>query len=248
MIISHKHRYLFVELYQTASTAISSELRASYDGEPILKKHSFYEEFLRVASPRERGYFVFSGIRNPLEIVTSMYFKYKANQNDFENPKHWSSNGGWITPRLLRHYRFVTQEGTDFSDFLRKFYWFPYDNWSRLSHSKMDFIIRFENIDTDFDECLRRIGLEVRRPLPRVNATVGKPRDVSALFDEDAVRLALRSFGPFMTKWGYHFPPEWGAAQGIAPPRNIFPRDGVLWRRLPTRVHGIRRRSSQKLD
>ena len=40
MIISHKHKYVFVELPQTASSAIAKELKANYDGHEILFKQS----------------------------------------------------------------------------------------------------------------------------------------------------------------------------------------------------------------
>ena len=68
MIISHKYKYLFVELPLTASTAVSKELRENYDGESILYKHATYHEFLKIASPEEKKYFVFSGMCNPLDM------------------------------------------------------------------------------------------------------------------------------------------------------------------------------------
>src|SRR2546426_260618 len=40
LIVSHKHRYVFVELPRTGSTAVRHELRELYDGTPILHKHS----------------------------------------------------------------------------------------------------------------------------------------------------------------------------------------------------------------
>ena len=60
MIISHVHRYLFVELPHTGSSAVSRELREHYAGTQILYKHARYAEFLRSCSAEERDYFVFS--------------------------------------------------------------------------------------------------------------------------------------------------------------------------------------------
>ena len=78
MIISHTHKYLFIELPMTGSTAISKELREQYDGVSILQKHSTYLDFLRVANEAEKQYFVFAGIRHPLDQVVSHYFKFKT--------------------------------------------------------------------------------------------------------------------------------------------------------------------------
>jgi hypothetical protein len=81
LIISHQHRYLFVELPRTGSTAIRHELRELYDGTPILHKHSTYDEFRRQASVAELQYFVFSTVRNPLDDAVSRYFKLKTDHN-----------------------------------------------------------------------------------------------------------------------------------------------------------------------
>src|SRR6476469_8280254 len=78
MVISHKHKYLFIEVYRTGSTAISSELCELYDVEKILSKHSRYHEFLKIASEEEKQYYVFSGIRNPMDMVVSGYLKMKT--------------------------------------------------------------------------------------------------------------------------------------------------------------------------
>ena len=40
MIISHRHRYVFVKLPRTGSSAVRRELRELYDGVPILHKRS----------------------------------------------------------------------------------------------------------------------------------------------------------------------------------------------------------------
>ena len=54
MVISHRHRYLFVELPRTGSTAIHRELIELYDGTAILQKHATYEDFLRGATEIEK--------------------------------------------------------------------------------------------------------------------------------------------------------------------------------------------------
>lgn len=55
MIISHEHRYVFVEVPRTGSSAINRELRERYGGVRILTKPATYEEFARQASDDERA-------------------------------------------------------------------------------------------------------------------------------------------------------------------------------------------------
>lgn len=210
MIVSHRHRYVFVELPHTGSTAISRELRLHYGGEDVLRKHFYLEDFLRHASPAERRYFTFSGIRNPLDEAVSVYLKYKTDhRGHFTDPRERVENGGWVTPSHLVRFRFVHEEGADFPAYFRRFYRLPYDNWSSLSHRRMDFVVRFEHLQEDFAEVLRRLGIAPVRPLPVVNRTEEKS-DFLSFYTPEIRRRAQRVFGPFLRRWGYELPREWG--------------------------------------
>lgn len=211
MWISHKHKYVFVQLPRTGSTAIGQELRDFYDGTKILHKHARYEDFLKIANPEEKKYFVFSCIRNPMDDVVSIYTKYKT------DPREWYTDPEKIqrfnpleryTNKKL--YEFIQNNNADFSDFFLKFYRIPYNNWSELSHHKFDFIIRFENIQNDFAKALELIGIEQIRPLPLKNKTPGREKKFLTYYNTPVViKRAKHVFGPFMKKWGYEFPPEW---------------------------------------
>ena len=105
MIISDKHRYLFVELPRTATTAIAKELRENYEGHSILYKHATYEDFLRIATDEQKKYFTFSCIRNPLDDVVSIYLKYRHNHgNSFTNPNNLKRRDPFLRffDRILR--------------------------------------------------------------------------------------------------------------------------------------------------
>ena len=53
----------------------------------ILKKHSRYHEFLKIATEEQKKYFVFSGIRNPMDSIISVYSKFVSNhKGKFTNP------------------------------------------------------------------------------------------------------------------------------------------------------------------
>jgi hypothetical protein len=211
MIISHQHRYLFVELPHTASTAISKELRQHYDGQAILRKHAYYHEFLRIASEDERSYFVFSGIRNPLDETVSLYFKFRTDHMAFyTNPKHQKSQGGHVTEAHLEKFRFISQEEGGFFEYLHRFHRLPYDNWSSLAHHKFDYVIRFEQLQQGFARVLELLGIDQKRPLPAINVTDERRQDFYRYYTPDIREQAVWIFGPFMERWGYEFPAEWG--------------------------------------
>lgn len=211
MIISHKHKYVFVALPQTGSTAISLELRQNYDGEKILFKHATYEDFLRMATPEEKGYFVFSCIRNPLDYAVSQYFKYVTDhKHKYTDPNRVQRMKGIVAQLYRQRFEFVRREQPTFAEYFVKYYRTPYSNWSSLSHKDFDFIIRFEHLQEDFAEALRRIGLELVRPLPHTNPTAKKSQDYIKYYTSDIIAHAKWVFGPYMKQWNYEFPSEWG--------------------------------------
>ncbi len=215
MVISHRHRYLFVELAHTASTAISKELRESYDGHVILAKHSTYREFLKIATEDEKEYFVFSCIRHPLDVAVTKYFKRKTDQNRrWSDPTKAGPSHGVGRALDRRTFRFIHDNDADFAKFFLRFYRLPYNSWACLDHKGFDFVMRFENLDADFAEALRRIGVEQVRPLPARNVTGERQKSFFAYYDTpEAIARAKRVFGIYLQEWGFELPPEWGEVE-----------------------------------
>lgn len=211
MIISNHYKYIFVELPYTASTAIHEELCNYYYGESILWKHAKYHDFLKIATEEHKDYFVFSCIRNPLDVVVSTYTKCKINhKGKYTDPNKLKKNGGFISERMLKRFYFTQEEGIEFPDYLYRFSKIPYDNWSSLAHHKFDYVIRFEKLQEDFAEVLDQIGIQQERELPVINQTGTKEMDFWPYYKtENARKHSIRVFGPFMRKWGYEFPSDW---------------------------------------
>lgn len=220
MVISHKHKYLFVELYFTGSTAISAELCELYDGEKILSKHSRYHEFLKVASPEEKQYFVFSCIRNPMDTVVSGFMKFKTNHHGkYTDPKEWRRNGGTITDKNLELYNKI--KDLSFEEYFLKYHRFPYDNWSNVAHDKFNYVIKFEDIQNGFAEVLKKLNITQVRELPQKNKTSQKDSFIK-YYTPEIREHAIYVFGPFMKKWGYSFPDEWKVQKVSASSQILF--------------------------
>ena len=208
MIISHKHKYLFVELPMTGSTAISRELCEQYDGVSIMHKHSTYYDFLKTANDEERKYFVFAGMRHPLDQVVSHYFKYKTDhRSQFTNPNYLNRHKQNFLHRIafgyqhMRRFTFTKENDADFASFFLKFYKIPYDNWSSMAHSQFDYIIRFENLSEDFSKVIELIGLPLKRTLPKKNKTAQKSEDFFEYYNTPELQeRAMQVFGPFVQK------------------------------------------------
>jgi hypothetical protein len=260
MIIGHEHRYVFVQLPRTGCTAVEKELLAQYSGQRILNKHSTYRDFLRHASRDERSYYVFSSIRNPLDDAVSHYVKMASDHGGrFSDPvrrrhrvgrrgaEHVRRDGtdakgrpparrSLAERRDNRMHHYITARNADFAQFFLRYHWLPYDNWSRLDHPRMNGLIRFEELEHSFGAVLAQLGIEQRRPLPVRNRTQAKNRDWQSYYTPRILPRARFVFGPYMQRWGYEFPQEWGEAdaptlahgvyRALGPPRTLY------WTRL----------------
>ncbi len=215
MIISHKYKYLFVELPRTGTTAIANELIENYDGTQILTKHAHYDDFLRQATDEEKKYFVFSCIRNPLDRALTRYYKLKTDyMNPLEDIKRFRKTGKRIrlqTYFLLRQYNYIHNRNASFAQYLKRFYKLPYDDWSVKHHKEFDFIIRFENLNEDFIRFLKDLNIEQKRELPIINKTPDKNKPYEELItDAKDIKFIKQIFGHYLSKWNYIMPDSWG--------------------------------------
>jgi hypothetical protein len=216
MIFSHTHRYLYVELSHTGTTALANELRQQYAGSDILRKHAHYGEFLRAASVDVKRYFVFSGIRNPLDEAVSVYFKYKADHRRRYNRMEACRAQRVGSP--TRADGLATAPSTPRDLTLARTFAAPIAGLTTIeAASTTNASTTSSELQGGFSEALRCLGIEPQRPLPLVNRTNEKRDDFWSYFSPDLIPQAKRVLGPFMHAWGYAFPPEWG--ESAEPPR-----------------------------
>lgn len=230
MIVSQTHRYLFIENPLTGSWAIHRELCDYYDGQPILHKHATYDEFKQEVGSEAADYFVFATVRHPLDKIVSSYVKLKTNHKGaFSGEK--SIDKLYADYVDLRKFRFVQEEDATFADYFKAFHRQPYGDMLDLSAGHLDFVIRFEHLQEDFAALLERLDIEQVRPVPVRNKTPGKERDWRSYYTPDIVEQAKRVAGPYMAKWQYEFPPEWGNHQ-LSPLQNSLYRLHLALRRV----------------
>jgi len=237
VIISDAHRYVFIEVPQTASSAIAAELLSNYGGRRIYRKHSGYEEFARAASPEELRYTVLATVRNPLDIVVSKFLKAR-DDHDTKYTETSVAGAPWgfrLRPEA-RERAFIARHGADFARFVRAFYPFIYNNRACLlpAHAR---VLHYENLDAEFAAWLKSIGLSAIRPVPLRNATSGRDRDFTSWYDERLRLHAAKVFGPYMERWGYSAPPGWPPLSTGALRRALFAADTALRRAYFHRIH-----------
>ena len=210
MVISHKHRFVFVEVPHTGSHSIADQLIAHYGGEMILRKHANVTQFLAQASTEEREYFKFATVRNPLDSATTDYAKLKSNhKNQFTSDRARIENGGHVTLQHREEFDYVHNQGMSFAEFLKRYRSRIYNNWFLIREAELEYVIRFEHLQEGFSEVLNRVGATEMGPLSHVNPTKQKSQNFSEYYNAEVRELAMTCYGPFMQKWGYDFPSEW---------------------------------------
>ena len=232
MIISHRHRYLFVEVPRTGSTAVSAELQEHYDGQPILRKHATLRDYLREAGGHASNYFVFSTVRNPLDVAVTRYVHLRENpRGHFTDPAEIAVRNS-IASRLERRvFRWLHRNDASFEEFLLRWYVVPYDTWTSLDHKRMDHVMRYESLADDFETLLGRVGIAPVRPLPARNVTPGKDPDFLRYYTPRAAQRARWVFGPYMEEWGYELPESW-ASRPVPATARVYLHFARWFRRL----------------
>ena len=209
MVVSDSHRYVFIQVPHTGCTAVGRELCEVYGNRSLLVKHAnlamLRQQF---ADGRYDDYRSFCGIRNPLDIWVTKFFKLKTNhRGHYTDPSLRSENGGWVNERQLERFRFAQREETTFSRFITEF---PgtgnIPRRHRETPGEVDYLIRQEYLQEDFAAVLARFNIELERPVPLKNHTEAKSPDFLRYYDAAARKTAERVLAEDMDRWGYVFP------------------------------------------
>lgn len=212
-VLSLRYRYLFIQTPRTGCTAIArGVLVPQLDGAffprhhvldatgsvLVRKKHCTLEDLLGsglLSITEASGLFKFTTVRNPFDSLASAFAK-RAQPAD--NPQ-----GRPIDPRLAEAesltewlelkfvYRGKLQDPRPF---------FPAHRWG------MDYTMRFEHLQDDFDEALERIGAPGPIQIPSINVTVERMGvDYRSLYDPWAREIVEHVFGDELQLLGYAF-------------------------------------------
>ena len=178
MILSHPHRFVFIQIGKTGTTTLRSILEKYGETFPLSpEEFALYHRNIPAVFARKKlstdvwdHYFKFSVVRNPWDWVISN-LAYNRDKLPFTTRFHPRRK---VTPeQILELKTFFRQEyhrGITWSDTITQ--------KCRLSDRKgnllVDYVARLEQIQEDFDEICEKTFLP-RTRLPRLNKTRRKP-------------------------------------------------------------------------
>lgn len=203
MIVSHNRKFIFISNPKTGSTSIDFAL-AEFNDEPAFNEISENELYTQKHMPAQvlknrlsadiwNSYFKFSFIRNPWDWFVSQHF-YNLNKNhiNFNVNAKLKKEQIFETYNFLKSYRGKKNAESAFQ------YSFLCDDENKIL---LDFIGRFERLDSDFQEIQGKIKTNLS--LPHLNSS--KHKHYQYYFDDETTALIAELYKVDIELFQYNF-------------------------------------------
>ena len=186
MIISPKHKFVFLATPKTGSTSIHQTLLDSIKDNKLIDEsklclghtHMSCPDFL-TQRPKFKKYFKFAFVRNPWDRVLSWYF--------FRGKKNFGKNKN-VTFRTYIKTKMHPR-------------WHPAHDQYEFTKN-CDFIGRLENLQQDFDIVCDKIGIPSKK-LPHKNKS--KHTHYTEYYDDETRQIVAEKYARDIEYFGYKF-------------------------------------------
>ena len=202
-MISIKNNFLFVHIPKTAGNSIQLVLKEYSEDKIVtssnqdsinrfglrskkyqLSKHSKLKDYkYELESELYKKLFKFTIVRNPWDRMISFYF---------------SRNRGHIKWDRNKFIKFV-KKTPSVNSFLSLGF---LNNFGSRAFNNIDFFLRFENLDQDFNKLCDELGIE-RTKLPHRN--ISDHKHYSYYYDKELVELVSKRFSSEIKYFGYNY-------------------------------------------
>jgi len=173
MPINHERNFIFIHIIKTGGTSIEAKLR-------LHQSHKPASEYKKIVSPEIwNKYFKFAFVRNPWDKMVSQY--------------HYNSNL-FLKNKTFEEYIKLWDQGYRISTH-------PVYN-SYYLHPELDFIGRFENLQSDFDFICSKIGVTDSK-LPHINPS--KHNKYMTYYSDETAEIVKRRFKEDIERFSYKF-------------------------------------------
>ncbi len=205
-MIHHEHRCIFIHINKTAGTSVGDALGMLQThvsakmvfSEDILDddQNRWWQDWLKTKKQNEfnwipldevknywEDYYKFTIVRNPWDRIVSDF--------SFCKKKKFVSDDYTIRDE-------VTENLDNYERWKQPCYdWIEYEN-----KNSMDFVLRFENLQNDFDQLCKNLGIQTKT-LPHINPTNHK--HYTEYFDDETKSLVAEKYAKDIEYFGYEF-------------------------------------------
>ncbi len=196
MLVSHRHRLVFVQVPQTGCTAVGEWMTEHLDAVSVLRKHSTLSQAKRVLGSEIDGYLVVASVRDSLDQFVSSFHK-------LERAPIRGKSAGWPRANTAARARWASEGERTLDDYI--------DRWVRRVHAPVyvlslrecDVVIRYERLQEDVAQLSERIGAGRLPEVPTVNETDRVRRDLSDLVSAKNYARVERLHRAYRHEFGY---------------------------------------------
>ncbi len=196
MIISHRHRFVYVQVPQTGSTALGDWMIEHLDGLDVLRKHTTLAEARRVLGVHIEGYLVVASVRDSIDQFVSSFYKIvRDREAEGVEPGRSASRAArtsWASSGAPTLDDYVTT-------FVRRVH---APAWVACIR-RADLVIRYEQFDADVGEMARRLGVTDVPPVPVMNTTPRPDHNAAELLTPQNLARLRRYHRPFRSEFHY---------------------------------------------
>jgi sulfotransferase famil protein len=192
MLLSLRHRFIFIHIYKAAGTSVTHALR------PFTRE----SWFRRRAVPKLPDHITAAELREAIGAVFDECFKFTF----VRNPWDWQVSLYHYMKQNRKHPQHALIESMTFPDYIR---WRVREDkhlqkefvTDAAGNVIVDFIGRFENLENDFAEACRRIGIAARL----THRNPSRHDDYRTYYDEETRALVAEHFREDVEMFGYTF-------------------------------------------
>ncbi|MDQ3782271.1 MAG: sulfotransferase family protein [Actinomycetota bacterium] len=217
-VISRSNGYLFLLAPRTASTAVGDVMCKQLGGNFIPKRDMLDEHGSLIVERKHSttrklvdaglllrqdvtNLFVITAVRNPFDSLVTWWVKKKTS----------------YVPLLADPNSFIHRSKSSVAD-IRFVMDHTFDEWVERNYAEAvprsmyaewledaDFVMRYEQLQHDFEEAMGRVGIDQVPPIPVLNRTEAKGADYRSYYTPQSRRLVARAFAPDLERFGYRF-------------------------------------------
>ena len=204
-MISHKHKCIFIHNPKCAGNSIAKSLEIGQYAAPargsLEYKLQYHQDLLThkklINEHTYKHYYKFSIVRNPFDRVVSAYFWYK--QTDRKDNKHVRR----VLPDTFSEYVLNLKELQTLPAIKKHSHFFcQYDTVFNGISSDLDFIGRFETIESDIDDISRDLHID-KIVLPHINKK--QHRHYREYYNQDTIDIVEDLFKNDLKHFKYTF-------------------------------------------
>lgn len=225
-MVSHQHRFIFIHIPKTAGTSIEDAFdhfsefkgrggqdhRTIRDLEPLRPEYFLTPDAGRYRDLGRRYANRLRNTKNPANRIYvnadqyQDYFKFSFVRNPWSRAVSWYKN---VIRDEIHRAEFKIPENISFKEFIIDY---P-DNWGLKPQTHwlksfngdypLDFVGRFESLESDFKEACAKIGSPPNISLP--HKIKGNGVDYRTFFDQESVEILAERYSEEIDFFGYSF-------------------------------------------